>query len=40
MFSRYRFTTVTELRQTVASWKRQELREYLPTISVDQLRNP
>jgi hypothetical protein len=40
MFYRYRFTTVTELRQTGAWWKRQELREYLPTISVDQLRNP
>jgi len=40
MFYRYRFTTVIELRQTVAWWKRQELREYLPTISVDQLRNP
>jgi len=40
MFYRYRFTTVIELRQTGAWWKRQELREYLPTISVDQLRNP
>jgi predicted DCC family thiol-disulfide oxidoreductase YuxK len=40
MFYRYRFTTVSELRQTGAWWKRQELREYLPTISVDQLRNP
>jgi predicted DCC family thiol-disulfide oxidoreductase YuxK len=40
MFYRYRFTTMIELRQTGAWWKRQELREYLPTISVDQLRNP
>ena len=40
MFYRYRLTTVIELRQTGAWWKRQELREYLPTISVDQLRNP
>ncbi len=38
-FYRYRFTTVSELRQTGAWWKRQELREYLPTISSDQLRN-
>jgi predicted DCC family thiol-disulfide oxidoreductase YuxK len=40
VFYRYRFTSVGELRQTGAWWKRQELREYLPTISVDQLRNP
>jgi predicted DCC family thiol-disulfide oxidoreductase YuxK len=40
MFYRYRFTTVSELRQTGARWKRQELREYLPTVSLDQLRNP
>jgi hypothetical protein len=38
MFYRYRFTTVDELRQTGAWWKRQELREYLPTISLDQFR--
>jgi lipase maturation factor 1 len=38
MFYRYRFTTVSELRQTGAWWKRQELREYLPSISLDQLR--
>jgi predicted DCC family thiol-disulfide oxidoreductase YuxK len=38
MFYRYRFTTSEERRQTGAWWKRQELREYLPTISVDQLR--
>jgi predicted DCC family thiol-disulfide oxidoreductase YuxK len=40
MFYRYRFTTVSELRQTGAWWKQQELREYLPTVSLDQLRNP
>jgi lipase maturation factor 1 len=37
-FYRYRFTTTSELRQTGAWWKRQELREYLPTVSMDQLR--
>jgi hypothetical protein len=37
MFYRYRFTTPEERRQTGAWWKRQELREYLPTISRDQL---
>ena len=38
MFYRYRFTNNDERRQTGAWWKRQELREYLPTISRDQLR--
>jgi lipase maturation factor 1 len=38
IFYRYRFTTTEERRQTGAWWKRQELREYLPTISLDQLR--
>jgi predicted DCC family thiol-disulfide oxidoreductase YuxK len=38
MFYRYRFTTAEERRQTGAWWQRQELREYLPTISRDQLR--
>jgi predicted DCC family thiol-disulfide oxidoreductase YuxK len=38
MFYRYRFTTVRELRETGGWWTRQELREYLPTVSVDQLR--
>jgi hypothetical protein len=37
-FYRYRFTTVDELRQTGAWWKRQELREYLPALSLDQFR--
>jgi lipase maturation factor 1 len=38
IFYRYRFTTSEEHRQTGAWWKRQELREYFPTISRDQLR--
>jgi predicted DCC family thiol-disulfide oxidoreductase YuxK len=38
MFYRYRFTDSEERRQTGAWWKRQELREYLPTLSRDQLR--
>jgi lipase maturation factor 1 len=38
MFYRYRFTNSEEHRQTGAWWKGQELREYLPTISRDQLR--
>jgi hypothetical protein len=38
MFYRYRFTSREERRQTGAWWKRQELRQYLPTISRDQLR--
>jgi predicted DCC family thiol-disulfide oxidoreductase YuxK/uncharacterized membrane protein YphA (DoxX/SURF4 family) len=36
-FYRYRFTTVEEHRQSGAWWKRQELGEYLPTVSLDQL---
>ena len=35
-FYRYRFTTVDEFRHTGAWWKRQELREYLPTLSLEQ----
>jgi predicted DCC family thiol-disulfide oxidoreductase YuxK len=38
IFYRYRFTTVDELRQTGTWWKREELREYLPTLSLDQFR--
>src|SRR5215472_13634203 len=38
MFYRYRFTTVDELRLTGAWWKREELREYLPTLSIEQFR--
>jgi predicted DCC family thiol-disulfide oxidoreductase YuxK len=37
-FYRYRFTTVEEHRQSGAWWKRQELGEYLHTVSLDQLR--
>jgi hypothetical protein len=37
-FYRYRFTTAEEHRQSGAWWKRQELGEYLPTVSLDQLR--
>jgi hypothetical protein len=37
LFYRYRFTTNDERRRTGAWWKREELREYLPTISRDQL---
>jgi predicted DCC family thiol-disulfide oxidoreductase YuxK len=39
-FYRYRFTTVEEHRQSGAWWKRHELGEYLPTVSLDQLRHP
>ena len=38
IFYRYRFTTVDELRQTGAWWKREELREYLPMLSLEQFR--
>jgi predicted DCC family thiol-disulfide oxidoreductase YuxK len=40
MFYRYRFTTLRERRETGAWWKREQLREYLPTVSQDQLRQP
>src|SRR3984893_1173297 len=35
-FYRYRFTTSDEYRETGAWWKRQELGEYLPTISLER----
>jgi len=35
---RYRFTTREEHRRSGAWWKRQELGEYLPAVSLDQLR--
>jgi predicted DCC family thiol-disulfide oxidoreductase YuxK len=35
---RYRFTTLAEHRQTGAWWKRTELGQYLPTISLQQTR--
>jgi lipase maturation factor 1 len=38
VFYRYRFTTLSEHRQTGAWWKRQELREYFPAVSLDQTR--
>jgi len=38
MFYRYRFTSVDELRQAGAWWKREELGEYLPTLSLEQFR--
>ena len=31
---RYRFTTLAEHRETGAWWQRQDLREYLPTVSL------
>jgi predicted DCC family thiol-disulfide oxidoreductase YuxK len=40
MFYRYRFTTLRERSETGAWWKREELREYLPTVSLDQVRQP
>ncbi len=38
VFYRYRFTTADEHRQTGAWWKRQELGEYFPIVSLQQLR--
>jgi predicted DCC family thiol-disulfide oxidoreductase YuxK len=38
MFYRYRFTTLEELRRTGAWWRREELREYLPAVSLEQFR--
>src|SRR5438067_4723513 len=40
IFYRYRFTTLRERRETGAWWKREQLREYLPTVSADQVRQP
>jgi len=37
-FYRYRFTTADERRQTGAWWKRQELGEYLPSVSLEDVR--
>ena len=36
-FYRYRFTTIEEHRRTGAWWKRQELGEYLPSISLEDV---
>jgi hypothetical protein len=38
MFYRYRFTTMEERHKTGEWWKREELREYLPMLSLDQFR--
>src|SRR6266480_1898818 len=38
LFYRYRFTTMDELYQTGEWWKREELREYLPTRSLEEFR--
>jgi hypothetical protein len=37
-FFRYRFTTPEERRRSSAWWKRAELGEYLPEVSLDQFR--
>lgn len=37
-FYRYRFTTAEEHRQTRAWWKRTELGEYLPSVSLEDVR--
>jgi len=36
-FYRYRFTTAKEHRETGAWWKRQELGEYLPSVSLEDV---
>jgi hypothetical protein len=36
-FYRYRFTTTDEHRQTGAWWRREELGEYLPTVSLEDV---
>ena len=38
MFYDYRFTTAEEHRQTGAWWKRRELREYVPAVSLGEYR--
>jgi hypothetical protein len=38
LFYRYRFTTAEERRKTGAWWKHQELHEYVPAFSLDQVR--
>jgi len=37
-FYRYRFTTAEERHETGAWWKRQELGEYLPSVSLEDVR--
>jgi lipase maturation factor 1 len=36
-FYRYRFTTAEEHRQTGAWWKREDLGEYLPSVSLEDV---
>jgi len=38
LFYRYRFTTTKEHRETGAWWSRVELREYVPTFSLEDIR--
>jgi lipase maturation factor 1 len=38
MFYDYRFTTADEHRQTGAWWRRRELREYVPAVSLEEYR--
>jgi len=38
VFYRYRFTDANERRETGAWWKRREIREYLPTVSLQNVR--
>ncbi|PYL47544.1 MAG: hypothetical protein DMF32_10800 [Verrucomicrobia bacterium] len=38
LFYRYRFATMDELYQTGAWWRREELREYLPMLSLEEFR--
>jgi hypothetical protein len=37
-FYRYRFANAEEHRQTGAWWKREELGEYLPSVSLEDVR--
>jgi predicted DCC family thiol-disulfide oxidoreductase YuxK len=37
LFYRYRFTTMAERQQTGAWWQRQELREYVPAFSLEEM---
>jgi hypothetical protein len=37
-FYRYRFTTAQEHRESGTWWKRQELGEYLPRVSLEDVR--
>jgi hypothetical protein len=37
LFYRYRFTTMAERRRNTAWWHRQELREYVPAFSLEEM---